>query len=99
MVQSLRLSASSAGHAGLITGQGTKSSHAALCYPKKGKQRWTGLHTVLPVGEGKSGYVNGAVNWRESESCSIVSDCLLPDGLLQATVLEWVAYPFSRGSS
>ena len=41
----------------------------------------------------------------ESESCSIVSDSLEPHGLhtvhgiLQARILEWVAFPFSRGSS
>ena len=39
-----------------------------------------------------------------SESCSIVSDSLQPHGLyspwnLQARILEWVAFPFSRGSS
>ena len=40
----------------------------------------------------------------ESESCSIVSDSLQPltyrvHGILQARILEWVAYPFFRGSS
>ena len=41
----------------------------------------------------------------ESESCSVVSDSLEPHGLhtvhgiLQARILEWVAFPFSRGSS
>ena len=41
----------------------------------------------------------------ESESCSFVSDSLWPHGLytvhgiLQARILEWVAFPFSRGSS
>ena len=41
----------------------------------------------------------------ESENCSIVSDSLQPHGLyivfgiLQARILEWVAFPFSRGSS
>ena len=39
----------------------------------------------------------------ESESRSVVSDSLRPHGLysplLQATVLEWAAFPFSRGSS
>jgi len=34
-------------------------------------------------------------------SCSVVSDSLWPHGhgILQARVLEWVAFPFSRGSS
>ena len=40
---------------------------------------------------------------KRSESCSVVSDSLQPYGLvhgiLQAGMLEWVAFPFSRGSS
>ena len=38
----------------------------------------------------------------ESESCSVVSDSLPPHtvhGTLQARILEWAAFPFSRGSS
>ena len=43
----------------------------------------------------------------ESESCSVMSDSLQPHGLidyiilgiLQARILEWVAFPFSRVSS
>ena len=40
----------------------------------------------------------------ESESRSVLSDSLLPmdhtvHGILQARILEWVASPFSRGSS
>ena len=38
-----------------------------------------------------------------SESRSVVSDSLRPHcivhGILQARILEWVAFPFSRGSS
>ena len=39
----------------------------------------------------------------ESESPSVVSDSLRPmdytvHGILQARILEWVAFPFSRGS-
>ena len=47
------------------------------------------------------------VKW--SENCSVVSNSLQPDGIepasfsvhgiLQARILEWVAMPFSRGSS
>ena len=33
----------------------------------------------------------------ESESCSVVSDSLQPR-ILQAGILEWIAFPFSRGS-
>ena len=39
---------------------------------------------------------------RKSESCSLLSASLQPHGvhgILQARVLEWVAFPFSRGSS
>ena len=46
------------------------------------------------------------VMWEsESGSCSALSDSLWPHGLytvhgiLQARILEWVAYPFSRASS
>ena len=36
----------------------------------------------------------------ESPSGSVVSICDPPDaGILQATILEWVAFPFSRASS
>ena len=34
----------------------------------------------------------------KSESCSVASDSLWPHGILQARILEWVAFPFSRGS-
>ena len=34
----------------------------------------------------------------ESESRSVVSDSLRPHGILQARILEWVAFLFSRGS-
>ena len=42
--------------------------------------------------------------WTESESCSVVSNSFNPvdytvRGILQARILEWVAFPFSRGSS
>ena len=44
------------------------------------------------------------VNWLyHTESCSVVSNSLGPHGLvhgiLQARKLEWIAFPFSRGSS
>ena len=35
----------------------------------------------------------------ESESHSVMSDSLQSHGILQARILEWVAYPFFRGSS
>ena len=53
-----------------------------------------------------AGYQGGRGDIRkESESCSVVSDSLHPwtiyivHGILQARILEWVAFPFSRGSS
>ena len=39
------------------------------------------------------------VMYSESESHSVVSDSLQPHGILQARILEWVAFPFSRVSS
>ena len=35
----------------------------------------------------------------ESDIYSVVSDSLWPHGILQARILEWVAIPFSKGSS
>ena len=35
----------------------------------------------------------------ESESGSVVSNSVRPHGILQARILEWVAFLFSRGSS
>ena len=35
----------------------------------------------------------------ESESLSVMSDSLQPHGILQTRIREWVAFPFSRGSS
>ena len=36
--------------------------------------------------------------WK-SESRSVVSDSLWPPGILHARILQWVAFPFSRGPS
>ena len=35
----------------------------------------------------------------ECESHSVMSNSLRPYGILKARILEWVAFPFSRGSS
>ena len=46
-------------------------------------------------------WLNGSGEF-SSESRSVVSDSLPPytvHGMLQAIILEWVAFPFSRGSS
>ena len=43
-----------------------------------------------------------ATKVKVSESCSVMSDSLQPytvHGLLQAVIVEWIAFPFSRGSS
>ena len=42
--------------------------------------------------------------WKESENHSVVYDSLWPmdytvHGILQAKIMEWIAFPFSRGSS
>ena len=44
------------------------------------------------------------MRWMESESCSVLCDSLQArgytvHGILQARILEWVAFPFSRESS
>ena len=44
-------------------------------------------------------YNNSNVKERESERHSVVSDSLWLHGILQARILEWIAFPFSRGSS
>ena len=48
--------------------------------------------------------LNWLISWKsESESHSVMSNSLQPHGqphgILQARILEWVAFPFSRGSS
>ena len=56
---------------------------------------WSPLTTSLP-----SIQIMLEVKW--SESRSVISDSLQPHGLyriLQAGILEWVAFPFTRGSS
>ena len=40
-----------------------------------------------------------SVTPKENEICSVVSNSLRPHELLQAKILEWVVFPFSRGSS
>ena len=40
-----------------------------------------------------------ACSAEESESCLVTSNCLRPYGIFQARILEWVSFPFSRGSS
>ena len=45
---------------------------------------------------------NNLISKKRSESRSVVSDSLRPHGLygiIQARILEWVSFPFSRGSS
>ena len=55
---------------------------------------------------GQSQYIYDFSEGRKEvkESCSVVSDSLHPmdytvHGILQARILEWVVFPFSRGSS
>ena len=78
---------------------------------KETKQKWT---FCLFEGWGKelqnwwkrykelnNGNIRKYTYLNESESCSVLSDSLvdLVQGILQAKILEWVAFPFSRGSS
>ena len=53
-------------------------------------------------GEGK-GYPHQYSSLENSMDCIVhrvtMSDSLRPQGILQAGILEWVAFPFSRGSS
>ena len=39
------------------------------------------------------------IDKHETESRLVVSDSLWPHGILQARILEWVTFPFSRRSS
>ena len=61
----------------------------------------TGIHKALWSYKAKT----AAIRKEKWESRSVVSDSLRPHGLytvhgiLQATTLEWVAFPFSSGSS
>ena len=45
----------------------------------------------------------GLMNTKEAMCCAVLSHCSLPGssvhGIFQARILEWVALPFSRGSS
>ena len=44
-------------------------------------------------------HLDSSPRLHESEILSVVSNSLRPHGILQARILEWVAFPFSRGSS
>ena len=64
--------------------------------PGQGYQRRRASHSVQ---RSKEGFLE-----EESECHSVLSDSLQPHGLyspwnLQARILEWAAFPFSRGSS
>ena len=71
-------------------------------------------YLVSSLAESEKGWSTGDRFWLiavrisssayEGESCSVMSDSLQPHGLyivhgIQARILEWVAFPFSRGSS
>ena len=69
---------------------------------------WIVGNTKLPAGYQIWGHLTAGQ--RENVSCSVFSDSLWPHGLysplgssvhgvLQAKILEWVFFPFSRGSS
>ena len=71
-------------------------------------------YLVSSLAESEKGWSTGDRFWLiavrisssayEGESCSVMSDSLQPHGLyivhgIKARILEWVAFPFSRGSS
>ena len=53
---------------------------------------WVFLPTYPSVGK-------QIIGESESASRSVVSDSLPPPGIIQARIQEWVAFPFSKGSS
>ena len=63
------------------------------------------VHSLIGLQYWLSLYLKAKVSESESESCSVMSDSLQPQWtvqsmeILQARILEWVAFPFSRGSS
>ena len=89
----------------------THSSVLAWRIPGTGEPgglRSLGSHRVghdwsdLAVAVWSKGFPGGA-SGKESESLSVMCDSLQPSeidhGVLQARILEWVAFPFFRGSS
>ena len=62
------------------------------------EELWTEVHNIVSGGGDQN-----HPQENESESRSVVSDSLghhgLLHGILQAKILEWVAFPYSRGSS
>ena len=71
-----------------------------LCNVKKKGLPWTiqnhPICKVTKVQDYKPSHRIGSGSG--SESHSVLSDSLWPLGFLQARILEWVAFPFSRGS-
>ena len=67
---------------------------------------WPGDRTPVSCIAGRffTTELSGGLLFIESESCSVMSDSLWQQdytvhGILQARILEWVAFPFSGGSS
>ena len=85
----------------LVSAGGDLSSGLCIC------DLVVGPHSVwfqkLVLTSGERNHVREFLK-SESESRSVVSDSLRPmdcivHGILQARILQWVAFPFSRGSS
>ena len=111
LVKWLRLYTSNAGRVGLIPGQGTKILDAVWCSQKVKKI----INRVNPKSSHYKERIIIFLFiyrrwWSESVSHSVVSSSLWPPGLYPARFLcpwtapgkdtgEWVAVPFSRGSS
>jgi len=92
----------------LHTGEDSRVSHSKV---KEGlfREETHSIHRVLAISEGKRGtrvwglsVFIGVSNFvKVTQSCPNLCDpknCIVP-GILQARILEWVPFPFSRVSS
>ena len=74
--------------------------NCSLCIKRKKRCHKTTMHEQEKRGQGNDAHI---LITSESECRSAVSNSLQPmdytvPGILQARILEWVAFPFSRGS-
>ena len=111
MAQLVKKSTCNAGDLGLIPelGRSPEEGKGYLLYSSDLENSMDCIiHGVLRVGHNRMTFTFMVQQSyiQVSENCSVVSDSLQPHGLhhtvhgvLQARILEWVAIPFSRGSS
>ena len=90
MVQWLRLCASTAWGQGINPWLGNQDPGCCMAWPKKKKK-------IRNSGKGFLGFAG----LQRAPSCPTLCDSLdyTVHGTLQARILEWVAFPFARGSS